>query len=131
MRHGWGIRDTGLQALTNAPDAGGAADQDVIVTGDFRLDLQTQHVTIRGQELHLTEEEFEMLVFMIGHPKSIITPQTRLTTRWGGNQIRQSDFLRVMAQLRKKLEAAGFAHYIRTEPWVVYRFDPRCPTEVH
>jgi two-component system, OmpR family, KDP operon response regulator KdpE len=127
----WGIRDSGLQALTNAPDAGGPAGQDVIVTGDFRLDLQTHQVTIRGQELHLTEEELEMLVFMIGHPKSIITPQTRLTTRWGGgNQIRQSDFLRVMAQLRKKLDDLG-SHYIRTEPWVVYRFDPHHRTEVH
>ena len=131
MGNCWSIRDSELHAPTNAPDAGGPADQDVIVTGDFRLDLQAHHVTIRGQELQLTEEEFEMLVFMIGHPKSIITPQTRLTTRWGGTQIRQSDFLRVMAQLRKKLEAVGCSHYIRTEPWVVYRFDPHRRTEVH
>lgn len=131
MRNGWSIRDYGTQAATNAPDAGGLADQDAIVTGDFRLDLQTHQVTIRSQNLHLTEEEFEMLVFMIGHPKSIITPQTRLTTRWdGGNLIRQSDFLRVMAQLRKKLEAVGCSYYIRIEPWVVYSFDPH-RTEVH
>lgn len=131
MGNSWSIRGSALHALTNAPDAGGAAAQDVIVTGDLRLDLQTHGVTIRGQELHLTEEEFEMLVFLVGHPKSIITPQTRLTTRWGGgNLIRQSDFLRVMAQLRKKLEDAGCSHYIRTEPWVVYSFDPH-RTEVH
>lgn len=131
MGNSWGICDTEFHALTNAPDAGGPADQDVIVTGDFRLDLQTRQVTIRGEELHLIEEEFEMIVFMIGHPKSIITPQTRLTTRWGGHQIRQSDFLRIMAQLRRKLEAAGFSHYIRTEPWVVYRFDSYPRAEVH
>lgn len=132
MRDGWGIHEPGLHAPTNAPDAGGPADHEVIVTGDFRVDLRTHQVTIRGQELHLTGEEFEMLIFMIGHPKSIITPQTRLTTRWGGgNHIRQSDFLRVMAQLRKKLDAAGCSHYIRTEPWVVYRFDPHDRPEVH
>jgi two-component system, OmpR family, KDP operon response regulator KdpE len=128
----WSIRDSGLGAVTSASDAGGSADGDVIATGDFRLDLRTRQVTIRGQDLHLTEEEFEMLVFMIGHPKSIITPQTRLTTRWGsGNLIRQSDFLRVMAQLRRKLDAAGCSHYIRTEPWVVYRFDPHHHSDVH
>lgn len=103
-----------------------------MATGDFRLDLRTRRVTVRDQDLHLIEEEFEMLVFMIGHPKSIITPQTRLTTRWGGgNQIRQSDFLRVMAQLRRKLDAAGCCHYIRTEPWIVYRFDPHDRGDVY
>jgi len=118
---------TGKRAITHQT----AADPDIMVTGDFRIDLRTRQASVRGQELLLNEEEFEMLVFMIGHPKSIITPQTRLTTRWGGSQIRQADFLRVMTQLRKKLEAAGCSHYIRTEPWVVYRFDPHNRVEVH
>jgi len=126
------MRDSEPHALTNAPDAGGTADREVIVAGDFCLDLVTRRVKMRSAELHLTEEEFEMLVFMVGHPKSIITPQTRLSTRWGGgNLIRQSDFLRVMAQLLKKLEAVACGHYLRIEHWVVYQFDPHSGTEVH
>jgi len=110
----------------------GPADEDLIVAGDFRIDLRTRQVSVRGQELRLKPEEFEMLVFMIGHPKSIITPQTRLTTRWSNTQVRQSDFLRVLAQLQKKLEGIeGCSHYIRTEPWVVYRFDPYNRPGVH
>lgn len=104
------------------PLAGG---ERVVTTGDFRLDLGSHHVTVRGQELRLDEEEFEMLVFLAGHHTNIITPQTRLTTRWGREHIRQSDFLRVLANLQRKLESiSGGARYIRTEPWLVCRFEP-------
>jgi DNA-binding response OmpR family regulator len=71
------------------------------------------------------QEEFDMLVFLVTHPKTIVTSHTRLARRWGHNQTRQTDFLRVLNDLRKKIESGrGFAHYIRMESWVVYRFDP-------
>jgi hypothetical protein len=39
--------------------------------------------------------------------------------------LRQTQFLRVLLSLRKKLEAAETGQqYLRTEPWVIYRFDP-------
>ena len=118
--------------LTNESRAGNPAEQDVIEAGDFRVDFRTRRAAVRGHELRLTQEEFDLLAFLIGHPKSIITPHTRLSTRWGHDQVRQSDFLRVMAQLQKKLQAAeGSSNYIRTEPWVVYRFDPRSRDAVH
>jgi DNA-binding response OmpR family regulator len=121
--------EVGSMAMHGSPGEG-AADRDVLVAGDFRIDFRTWQVTVRDQELDLSEEEFEMLVFLIGHPKSIITPHTRLRTHWD-NQVRQADFLRVLAQLRLKLESVeGCPHYIRTEPWVVYRFDPHNRTEI-
>lgn len=102
-----------------------AGDGRVLTTGDFRIDLGSHRVTVRGQELRLEEEEFEMLVFLAGHHTNIITPQTRLTTRWGREHVRQSDFLRVLANLQRKLESIpGSSRYIRTEPWLVCRFDP-------
>jgi DNA-binding response OmpR family regulator len=101
-------------------------DKDLIVAGDFRIDLRLRQTIVRGQELLLDEDEFELLVFLTGHSTNIITPQTRLTTRWGREQVRQADFLRVLASLQRKLEAlGGSSRYIRTEPWVVCRFDPR------
>jgi DNA-binding response OmpR family regulator len=96
---------------------------EMIEAGDFRIDLAGRHVSIHGQELRLTSEEFDLLVFLVGHPTSIITPQTRLSTRWG-SRIARAEILRVLAQLRQKLEALGWSRCIRTEPWVVYRFDP-------
>lgn len=97
----------------------------VIQTGDFRIDLGTHEVMVRDQVVKLDSEEFDMLVFLTGHPRRVVTPRTLLSTRWGDHEVRQADFLRVLTNLRKKIEAAGVsAHYIRTEPWVFYRFDP-------
>ena len=110
--------DEGVPSLANS-------DEGVLTTGDFRIDLGSHRVIVKGHELRLDEEEFEMLVFLTGHHTNIITPQTRLTTRWGREHIRQSDFLRVLANLQRKLESIpGGARYIRTEPWMVCRFDP-------
>ncbi len=99
--------------------------ENVIETGDFRIDLRSHKVLVRGQEAQLDSEEFDMLVFLTGHPRRVVTPRTLLSTRWGGHKVRQADFLRVLTSLRKKIEGAGgTAHYIRTEPWVFYRFEP-------
>jgi two-component system KDP operon response regulator KdpE len=104
---------------------GDSEQQAIIATGDFRIDLGTQRATVRGQELQLTQEEFEMLVFLARHHTNIITPHTRLTTRWGRESVRHSDFLRVLASLQGKLASLpGGVRYVRTEPWMVCRFDP-------
>jgi DNA-binding response OmpR family regulator len=82
-------------------------------------------VTLRSQHLSLTAEEFDGLVFLSGHPQRMVTPHTMLTTSWTANRLRQTEFLRVLMSLRKKLDAAGQGkHYLKTEPWIIYRFDP-------
>ena len=58
-------------------------------------------------------------------PSDMVTPHTRLATSWTANGLRRTDFLRVLMTLRKKLDAAGHGkHYLKTEPWIIYRFDP-------
>lgn len=101
------------------------SDSDILHAGDFDIDLASRHVTVRGQSLDLSPEEFEMLVFLTGHPRRIITRRTLLATRWGGQNVKQVSFLQVLASLRKKIDAVdGSARYISTEPWVFYRFEP-------
>ncbi|SRR5579884_3287662 len=115
--------------MLSGPGATGQ-DSEIIESGDFRVDLGTRQAIVRGQELRLSNEEFELLVFLLGHPTSIITPNTQLRTRWGHHLVRRADVLQVLNELRKKLEAAGCSHYLRTEPWIVYRFDPRSRDEI-
>jgi DNA-binding response OmpR family regulator len=95
----------------------------IIKTGAFRIDLATRSVTLRGRALRLAAEEFDLLVFLTSHPKKMVTPSTTLSTHWPGQGIRQTDFFQVLLSLRKKLDETG-THYLRTEPWIVYRFDP-------
>jgi two-component system, OmpR family, KDP operon response regulator KdpE len=93
--------------------------------GDFKIDLDERLVTLRDQELGLTSEEFDVLVFMASHPRSLVTPQTMLARSSTANQLGQTKFLTALVSLRKKLDAAGHGkHYLQTEPWVIYRFDP-------
>jgi DNA-binding response OmpR family regulator len=94
--------------------------------GDFRINLSRQSVTVRGRELQLTAAEFETLVFLAEHPKSFVTPHTPVEISCTGHGLQQAEFLRVLLSLRKKLESEGATkNYIRTEPWIFYRFDPR------
>jgi len=101
----------------------GTPSAEVIQAGDFRIDLQSGRVIVRGNEVQLTQEEVDLLVFLTTHPKKIVTPSTQLVTR-AGNRVRQTQFLRVLLGLCRKIEPDNSHHYIRTEPWVFYRFDP-------
>ncbi len=96
----------------------------MIESGDFKIDLAARTVALRGENLSLTAEEFDVLVFLAGHPQRMVTPRTMLATSWTANGLRQTEFLRVLLSLRKKLDAAGHGkHYLKTEPWIIYRFD--------
>jgi two-component system KDP operon response regulator KdpE len=93
--------------------------------GDFKIDLDERIVTLRDHELRLTSEEFDVLVFLASHPRSLVTPQTMLARSSTANRLGQTKFLTTLISLRKKLDAAGHGkHYLQTEPWVIYRFDP-------
>ena len=97
----------------------------MIESGDFKIVLDERTVTLRGRELELTSEEFDVLVFLASDHQSLVTPRTMLATSWTESRPRQTEFLTALISLRKKRDAAGPSkHYLRTEPWVIYRFDP-------
>jgi DNA-binding response OmpR family regulator len=68
----------------------------MIESGDFKIDLAARTVTLRGENLSLTAEEFDVLVFLAGHPQRLVTPHTMLATSWTANGLRQTEFLRVL-----------------------------------
>src|SRR5271170_7025708 len=76
----------------------------VVTFGDFRIDLRSRRASVKGRELPLDEAEFEVLMFLTGHPTNVVTPHTRLSTR-GGREMEQPDFLRVLSSLQRKLES--------------------------
>jgi len=98
---------------------------EVLELGDFRIDTHRHRVTLRGEPLELADKEFDVLVFLTTNAQGVVTPQTTLATHWTGAGTQQTQFLKVLLSLRKKLESAATGQqYLRTEPWVIYRFDP-------
>ncbi|HEX9424200.1 MAG TPA: response regulator transcription factor [Pyrinomonadaceae bacterium] len=98
----------------------------VLGAGDFRIDLESRKVTVRGREVHLTPKEFDLLTYFMNNSGKVMTHRNLLGALWGGNYVEQNEYLRVfVGNLRKKLETdSSVRRYILTEPWVGYRFNP-------
>jgi len=101
-------------------------DSPLIEAGDFRIDIPARGVTVKGREIRLTPKEFDLLIYLAKHPGKVMTHRALLAAVWGPNSVEQPEYLRVfVGHLRKKLEPDDdSAHYIVTEPWIGYRFEP-------
>lgn len=112
-------------ALRRSPDVPEETEARV-EDGDFVIDPSTREVLVKGESIHLTPKEFDLLVFLFQNRSKVITHRAILTAIWGGNFTEQTEYLRVfIGQLRKKVEKdPSQPKYLRTEPWVGYRFDP-------
>ena len=97
-----------------------------IEAGDIGIDLETRSVTVAGREVRLTPKQFDVLLYMVQHPRKVLTHRAILNAVWGSGSVEQHEYLRVfVGQLRRKIEVnAGSPKYILTEPWVGYRFEP-------
>ena len=98
----------------------------LVNAGDFRINLEKRSVAVRGRDVHLTPKEYELLLYFIRHPEKVLTHRVLLGAVWGGDYVEQLEYLRVfVGHLRKKIEPDPAApHYILTEPWTGYRFNP-------
>jgi two-component system, OmpR family, KDP operon response regulator KdpE len=114
-----------IRALSRRSSAP-AGNEAALEVGDFRIDPDLRRVLVRGNELHLTPKEYELLLFFMSNHDKVLTHRAILSAVWGENNAEQSEYLRVfIAQLRKKIEKDSRSpRYIVTEPWVGYRFNP-------
>jgi two-component system, OmpR family, KDP operon response regulator KdpE len=107
------------------------AEEAVIETPDFRVDLVARRVWAHGEEVHLTPTEWSILEVLARHPGRLITQRQLLQQVWGPSYERETNYLRVyLAQLRRKLEPEpARPRYLITEPGMGYRFEPAEPAE--
>ncbi len=107
--------------LRTRPETASIATQ--ITEGNFTIDTEAHRVTVRGEELHLTPKEFDLLLLLMQNAGRVLTHKTILRTIWGPAGEHQPEYLRVLiAQLRKKIDNPGEPSPIESEPWVGYRF---------
>jgi two-component system, OmpR family, KDP operon response regulator KdpE len=100
--------------------------EQVLALGDFRVDLDARRVEIQGREVRLTPKELELLTFLLRNADKVITQKALLSAIWGRSYADQSDSVRALIrQLRGKIEPnPATPTYLKTEPWVGYRFTP-------
>jgi two-component system KDP operon response regulator KdpE len=95
--------------------------------GELVVDLEKHLVTMRGESVHLTPHEYELLRVLAQNEGKLLTHKAILRQVWGPAYQTESSYLHVfVSQLRRKLEAdATRPRYILTEPGAGYRLvDP-------
>ena len=80
--------------------------QEFISYGSIQLSLITREVTVKGQILHLTTKEFDMLAILIKSPNSVFTKEKLFSEVWGEDYCIDTNTVSVhISNLRKKLAA--------------------------
>jgi len=115
-----------MRVVLRRPQLTVGLETKTVEAGDFRVDAATRIVTVRGQEVHLTPKEYELLLYFLRHPDKVLTHRVLLGAVWGGDYVEQTEYLRVFVRhLRKKIEPdPANPRYILTDPWTGYRFNP-------
>jgi two-component system KDP operon response regulator KdpE len=104
------------------------AEDAPIVIGELRLDPVKRKVSKRGELVHLTRKEFDILLCLMSHAGRVITYARLLTAVWGADCREEVEYLRTFVrQLRKKIEDnPATPVYLLTDVYVGYRFaDPQ------
>ena len=106
----------------------GSPSEKPVLTGwaDIEVNPEGRAVTKKGRAVHLTPTEFSLLMLLLSKPGAVWTHRQLLAGVWGTTAGVTNDTLRVhMGSLRRKIEDdPNRPRYIRTEPWVGYRFSP-------
>ena len=90
---------------------------------DLQIDLSNRVVNVRGQDVHLTPTEFNLLARLVRSAGRVVTHRQLLSDVWGAEFTDHTHYLRLyMGQLRAKIETApAEPRHLLTETGVGYR----------
>lgn len=93
---------------------------------DLSIDPKTRIVTVRGQIIDLTATEFNLLWFMVSHPRQVFKRDQLLENVWGFSEYVDPSTVTVhIRRLREKIEIDPSAPIHLLTVWGVgYKFDP-------
>jgi two-component system response regulator MprA len=108
-----------VHALIRRSDAGDKAQ--TATYADLRLDPITREVWRGERKLELTPTEFDLVHFLMRHPRQVLRREQILQEVWGYDFSGEDNVLEVyISYLRKKTEAAGDPRLIQTVRGVGY-----------
>jgi OmpR family response regulator NblR len=89
--------------------------------GDLILDISTRRAIHNGRPIDLTMKEFELLKFLMEHPREVLTREQILENVWGYDFLGESNVIEVYIRyLRLKIEDEGQKRLIQTVRGVGY-----------
>lgn len=99
---------------------------DIIETGDLRIEVGQFRLSVAQQPVKLRLKEFQLLVALAANPGLLMSRQRLATEVWGYDFLPSSRTIDVhIRRLRQALEEHSAYDYIQTVHGVGYRFDPR------
>jgi two-component system KDP operon response regulator KdpE len=110
-------------ALRRVPVLSGSSSK--LQFGELIIDFRARTVTRRSTSTHLTPKELDVLRHLTQRANEAVSHRELLQSVWGPDYGDQVDYLRVVIKnLRRKIEIdPEHPRYIKTEPWIGYRFD--------
>lgn len=79
--------------------------QQHLITGDIEANLQTRSVVVRGEEVTLTAKEFDLLTYVMRHPRQVFSRDQLLERIWGLAEYIDPGTVTVhIRRLREKIE---------------------------
>jgi OmpR family response regulator NblR len=89
--------------------------------GDLGLDLVTRRAIRNNRAIDLTMKEFELLKYLMEHPREVLTREQILENVWGYDFMGESNVIEVYVRyLRLKIEDEGEKRLIQTVRGVGY-----------
>ncbi|MGD1806402.1 response regulator transcription factor NblR [Dapis sp. BLCC M126] len=96
-------------------------DKDQLRFGNLILDLGGRRVFCHGRSIELTMKEFELLKFLMEHPREVLSREQILENVWGYNFLGESNVIEVYIRyLRLKIEGEGEKRLIQTVRGIGY-----------
>jgi two-component system KDP operon response regulator KdpE len=91
--------------------------------GDLEIDFARRRATLCGDDLKLTQREYDLVRTLARHAGQVVTHKQLIAAVWGPAASVDAQFVRVLvAQVRQKLEEdASNPRILTTEPGVGYR----------
>ncbi len=115
-----------------SPIAAAAAGRssDMLASATLTVDLKRHEAYLHGHKLILSAKEFHLLVFLLSHPKQVLSPEHILEQVWGYDYAIDTKTVKVhIGNLRKKIEDdPREPKKIVTIRGVGYRFDEEMET---
>ncbi|MBE9114646.1 response regulator transcription factor [Lusitaniella coriacea LEGE 07157] len=89
--------------------------------GELALDLTTRSAFRNGRSIDLTMKEFELLKYLMSHPREVLAREQILENVWGYDFMGESNVIEVYIRyLRLKIEEEGEKRLIQTVRGVGY-----------